>query len=63
MKYLVRAANVWWRCAQHVALSLVAKFLETIDVCIWRMFDFMSVVVVRLSAQVHFNLGLSPLDS
>ena len=25
-------------------LSLVARFLETIDVCIWRMFVFMSVV-------------------
>ena len=24
---------------------LVARFLETIDVCIWRMFVFMSVVV------------------
>ena len=26
-------------------LSLVARCLETIDVCIWRMFVFMSVVV------------------
>ena len=26
-------------------LPLVARFLETIDVCIWRMFVFMSVVV------------------
>ena len=26
-------------------LPLVAKCLETIDVCIWRMFVFMSVVV------------------
>ena len=26
-------------------LSLVARYLETIDVCIWRMFAFMSVVV------------------
>ena len=25
-------------------LSLVARCLETIDVCIWRMFVFMSVV-------------------
>ena len=25
--------------------SLVARYLETIDVCIWRMFVFMSVVV------------------
>ena len=27
-------------------LPLVARSLETIDVCIWRMFDFMSVVVI-----------------
>ena len=26
-------------------LSLVARCLETIDVCMWRMFVFMSVVV------------------
>ena len=26
-------------------LSLVARYLDTIDVCIWRMFVFMSVVV------------------
>ena len=32
-KYLFRAANMWWR------------LVETIDVCIWRMFVFMSVVV------------------
>ena len=27
-------------------LSLVARCIETIDVCIWRMFVFMSVVVI-----------------
>ena len=27
-------------------LPLVARCLETIDVCIWRMFDFMSVVAM-----------------
>ena len=27
-------------------LRLVARFLETIDVCIWRMFVFMYVVVI-----------------
>ena len=27
-------------------LHLVARCLETIDVCIWRMFVFMSVVVI-----------------
>ena len=36
-------------CARGVhsilLLPLVARCLETIDVCIWRMFGFMSVVV------------------
>ena len=40
-KYLFRTANVWWRCAQY----FVTRYLETIYVCIWRMFVFMSVVV------------------
>ena len=44
-KYLFRAANVWWRCAQYFLLLLVARCLETIDVCIWRMFVFMSIVL------------------
>ena len=26
-------------------LPLVARYIETIDVCLWRMFVFMSVVV------------------
>ena len=29
-----------------VLLPLVARCIETIDVCIWRMFVFMSVVVI-----------------
>ena len=47
-------------------LPLVGRCLETIDVCIWRMFVFIiccGCVVVRLSVHVHFNLGLSPRDS
>ena len=44
-RYLFRAANVWWRCAQYFLMYLVARCLETIDVCIWRMFFKMSVVV------------------
>ena len=36
--YLFRAVNVWWRCAQYLLLPLVARCLETIDVCLWRMF-------------------------
>ena len=41
--------EVWWRCGGGVCsillLLLVARCLETIDVCIWHMFVFMSVVV------------------
>ena len=37
-------------------LPLVARCLETIDVCIWRMFVFMSVVVVKNSGV--FSLGV-----
>ena len=43
MKYLFRA-NVWWVCS-ILYLPLVVRCLETIDVCIWYMFVFMSVVV------------------
>ena len=35
---------MWW-CAQYFLLPLVARCLETIDVCIWHMFVLMSVVV------------------
>ena len=34
---------MWWRCAQFLLLPLEAKCIETIDVCTWRMFAFMSV--------------------
>ena len=37
-KYLFRAANVWWRYAQYLLLPLVARWLEAIDVCIWRFY-------------------------
>ena len=43
--YLFRADNVWWRCTCILLLPLVARCLETIDLCIWRMVVFMSVVV------------------
>ena len=33
-----------------VLLPLVARCLETTDVCIWRMFVFMSVVVIVLGS-------------
>ena len=49
-------------------LPLVARCLETIDVCIWRMFVFMSVVVAGICGNVCcvaavvkgsvFNLGV-----
>ena len=44
-KSLFNAANVLWRCAQYFLLPLVASCLETIDVCIWRMLIYVSVVV------------------
>ena len=45
-KSLFRTASVWWRCAQYFVIAyLVARCLETIDVCIWHMVVFMSVVV------------------
>ena len=44
-KSFFRAANVWWRVSSILLLPLVARCLETIDVCIWGMFVFMSVVV------------------
>ena len=37
-KYLFRYVNVWWRCAQYFVITLVARCIETIDVCIWHMF-------------------------
>ena len=44
-KYLFSAANLWWRLCSILLLLLVARCLETIDVCLWRMFVIMSVVV------------------
>ena len=35
-------------------LPLVARCLETIDVCIWRMFVFMSVVVIVCGSEGMF---------
>ena len=37
-------------------LPLVARCLETIDVCIWRMFVFMSVVVIVLNHDTHADI-------
>ena len=37
-RYLFIAAIVWRRCAQYLLLPLVARRLDTIDVCIWRLF-------------------------
>ena len=36
---------MWWRCAQYFVIGFVARCQETIDVCIWHMFVFMSVIV------------------
>ena len=35
-------------------LPLVARCLETIDMCIWRMFVFISVVVTVLGSVIMF---------
>ena len=43
-RYLFRA--VWWRVRSTLLLPLVARCLETIDVRIWRMFVFLSGVVI-----------------
>ena len=43
-------------CAVFLLLTLVARCLETIDVCIWCMFVFMSVVVI-----VWGYVGMRPL--
>ena len=44
-KYLFRAASVCGGVRSILLLPLVARCLETIDVCIWCIFVFMSVVV------------------
>ena len=36
---------MWWRCAQYIVIASCSRCLETIAVCIWRMFVFMYVVV------------------
>ena len=46
--FVLSWARVLLMCGGRVRsiLPLVARYLETIDVCIWRMFVFMSVVVI-----------------
>ena len=50
VKYIFRAANVRWGVRSILLLPLVARCLETIYVCIWRMLVFMSVVVTVLGS-------------
>ena len=45
-------------CAVFFLLPLVARCLETIDVCIWRMFVSMSVVAAVVKNSVSFSLGV-----
>ena len=45
-KYLFRAAKCDRGAHSILLLPLEARCLQTIDVCIWRMFVFMSVVVI-----------------
>ena len=43
------------RCVRSILLlPLVARCIETIDVCIWHMFVFMSVVVIVWGSVVMF---------
>ena len=48
-KYDLRKGDLfvlsWARVRSILLLPLVARCLETIDLCIWRMFVFISVVV------------------
>ena len=44
-KYLFRAIICDGGVCSILLLSLVARCIETIDVCIWGIFVFMSVVV------------------
>ena len=53
------ATNVWWRCAHFLSLPLVARCLETKDVCIWRVFDCIFVYVYcRYCAGIFVVFGL-----
>ena len=45
---------MWWGARSVLLLPLVARCLDTIDVCIWRMFVFMSVVVTVLGSVGKF---------
>ena len=42
-------------------LPLVDRYVETIDVCIWRMFAFMSVVVILWGSVGMFVVYLASL--
>ena len=44
-------------------LPLVDRCLETIDVCIWRMFIFMSVVIVWVSVGMYCCVAAVVKDS
>ena len=57
-KLLMRGGDV----RSILLLPLVARCLETIDVCIWRMFVFMSVVVT-VWGLLLFALGLGSSQS
>ena len=41
---------MWWGVPSKLLLYLVARCLETIDVCIWHIFVFMFVVVTVWSS-------------
>ena len=54
-RYLFIAINVCGGGVRSILLfPLVARCIETIDVCIWRMFIFMSVVVTVWGSVIKF---------
>ena len=47
---------MWWMCAQYFVIASWARCLVTIDVCIWRMFICMSVVVTVWVSVIMFDV-------
>ena len=45
-KYLFRAANGRWRCAQYFVIASFARCLETIDVCRHGCMYFLAALVL-----------------
>ena len=64
-RYLFRAANVWWRCAQYFVIASCG-WMPRDNRCVYMAhicFYVCCIVVVFLSVHVYLNLGLSLQDS